>query len=136
MYFTLARICLVLDALIFTMVGTFLFTDPAGLQYLNIDAASGLTAIRIWGGMFIGIGIVGLICALSKSRIQDGLYLLLIVGSAIVATRIYGIAVDGVDPRQLSELRDESLGPVLAILGLFFIWLHQRSSDNSDTENP
>ena len=127
MFLALARIFLILDALIFSMVGTFLLTNPSGLQYLNIDSASGYTAIRTWGGMFIGVGIVGLVSCLDKRRIRQGLFVLLTIGSMIVLTRIYGISVDGTEPRQISELRDEILGPVLAGIGLLFFWLHQRS---------
>ena len=122
----IARLLLILDALIFMMVGSFLLTDPTNLQYLNIGSAAGTTAIRTWGGMFVGVGVVGLISALYKKWITQGLLILLIIGGMIVLTRIYGINVDGLEPRQTSELRDESLGPVLAIVGLAFCWLHQR----------
>ena len=129
----ISRLFLILDALIFLMVGSFLLTDPTSLQYFNIDSASGTTAIRTWGGMFIGVGMVGIISALNRQWITQGLLLLLIVGSMIVLTRVYGIAVDGLEPRQASELRDESLGPILAIVGLVFFWFHQRR-DNKLTE--
>ena len=126
MFLIIARLLLILDAVIFMMVGSFLLADPTNLQYLNIDSASGTTAIRTWGGMFVGVGAVGLISALYKKWITQGLMILLIIGGMIVLTRIYGINVDGLEPRQTSELRDESLGPVLAIVGLAFCWLHQR----------
>ncbi|MBT8422037.1 MAG: DUF4345 domain-containing protein [Gammaproteobacteria bacterium] len=131
-FLALARLFLILDALIFLMVGTFLLTDPASLPYIDLDSASALTAIRTWGGMFIGVGIVGLIAGLNRSHIRPGLIIMLIISSMIVLVRLYGINVDGVEPRQLNELRDESLGPVLALVGLLFFWLHQRSSERSN----
>ena len=134
MLLVIARLFLILNALIFAMVGTFLLTDPSSLQYLNIDTASGFTAIRTCGGMFIGIGIVRLTCAINKKWITQGLFALLIIGSMIVLTRLYGINLDGIEPRQISELRDESLGPILAIIGLLFSWLHQRRCNTKDTD--
>ena len=126
-----ARIVLILDALVFLMVGTFLFTDPGSLAYLNIDSAAGNTAIRTWGAMFIGIGIVGLVSSLNKKWVEQGLLALLIIGGLIVLARIYGIAVDGLEPKQTSELRDESLGPILALVGLILCWRHKRRDNAS-----
>jgi hypothetical protein len=128
MFLIIARLMLALDALIFVMVGTFLFADPTGLEYLNIDSASGLTAIRTWGGLFIGVGLVGLIASAFKKWATQGLLVLFIISTMIVLTRLYGIAIDGFEPRQLGELRDESLGPILTIVGLFFIWLSKRGN--------
>jgi len=125
MFLVVARVCLALDALIFAMVGVFLFTDPASLPYLDTDSASGLTAIRTWGGMFFGVGITGLIAAIYKEWVTPGLVMLLIIGSLIVVARVYGIAVDGLEARQTSELQAESLGPLLAIIGLIFCRLQK-----------
>jgi len=126
MLLAIARLCLILDALIFIMVGSFLLSDPTSLEYFNIDSAAGTTAIRTWGGMFIGVGTVGLLAALNRKWITQGLFIMLIIGGMIALTRLYGIAVDGLEPRQATELRDESLGPFLAIVGLACFWLHQR----------
>ena len=128
MLLLIARLLLILDAAIFVVVGTFLFTGPDGLAYLNIVSGAGMTAIRTWGGMFIGIGMVGLIAACRKAWIRPGLSILFIIGSMVVLSRLYGIVVDGVEPRQISELRDESIGPLLALIGLILCWFGQRQT--------
>ena len=128
MFLWIARIFLILDSLVFLMVGTFLFTDPksmASLGFENMPPVA-MTAIRTWGGFFWGTGLVGLIAATRAKWLTQGLVTLFIIGGLVVVTRLFGIAVDGVEPRQLSELQDESLGPILAAIGLVFVWLHRR----------
>lgn len=128
MFLWIARIFLILVSLIFIMVGTFLFTDPKSMASLGFENMSpvAMTAIRTWGGFFWGTGLIGLIAASRERWLTQGLVTLFVIGSFVVLTRIYGIAVDGMEPKQLSELRDESLGPLLAGIGLIFAWLHQR----------
>lgn len=131
MFLGVARVLLILDSLIFIMVGLFSVTDPTGRENLDIVTASGITAIRTWGGLLFGVGLVGLIASLAKKWIAQGLFVLFVVGGMIVLSRLYGIAIDGVEPKQLTELRDESLGPLLAATGLFFLWIRQRRSSRS-----
>jgi len=49
-----------------------------------------------------------------------------IVSGCVVFARITGIIVDGMEPRQVAELRDEGTGLVIAIVGLVFAWLGHR----------
>ena len=128
MFLWLARVFLVLDSLIFIMVGTFLFTDPKSMVSLGFENMSpvAMTAIRTWGGFFWGTGLIGLIAVSRTKWLTQGLVTLLVIGGFVVLTRLYGIAVDGIEPRQISELQDESLGPILASIGLIFVWLHRR----------
>jgi hypothetical protein len=121
-----ARIFLVLDALIFLLVGIFMFTGPASMENLDIVALSGTTAIRTWGGLLFGVGLTGLLAACRTRWVAQGLVLMLIVGSMIVCSRLYGMAVDGIDPKQIQELSNESLGPVLAAIGLVLLWVAER----------
>ncbi len=124
----IARIFLALDALIFVFVGQILLTQPMLMENLGFELISptGITAIRTWGGFFLGVGAIGLIAASRKAWAVPGLFIVLIMGGLVVIARIAGIAIDGAEATQWSELQDESLGPILATLGLIFAGLHNR----------
>lgn len=133
MYLWIARIFLALDALIFVFVGQILFREPMLMENLGIELVSptGITAIRTWGGFFFGTGLVGLIAATRARWTVPGLFIILIIGGLVVDARIYGIWIDGAEPTQWSELQDESLGPILAIIGLIFAALHARRAGSA-----
>ncbi len=124
----IARVFLVVDALIFVFVGQILFRQPILMENLGFELVSptGVTAIRTWGGFFFGTGLIGLIAATRKNWVAPGLWIILIIGGLVVIARIAGISMDGAEPTQWSELQNESLGPALAILGLVFAALHAR----------
>ncbi len=120
----IARILILLDALIFIMVGTFIFTGAGDMVIFRDHDLSpaGLTGVRTWGGMFIGVSLsVIFLVARQSTAVQAGLVMFLI-GSAVVLSRLYGIQVDGVEPKQFTELRDEALGPGLSGLALVLMW--------------
>ena len=128
MFLWIARVFLILDALIFAFVGQTLLTRPMLKENLGFELISptGITAIRTWGGFFLGVGLIGLIAGCRKVWIVPGLFIVLIMGGLVVIARIAGIVIDGGEVTQWSELQDESLGPILAILGLIFAGLHRR----------
>lgn len=128
MYLWIARVFLVLDALIFIFVGQILFREPILMENLGFKLVSptGFTAIRTWGGFFFGTGLLALVGATRKDWVVPGLFVVLTIGGLVVIARIAGIWIDGAEPTQWSELQDESLGPILAILGLIFAALHYR----------
>jgi hypothetical protein len=129
MFLWIARVFLVLNALIFVFVGKILFRQPMLMENLGFELVSptGITAIRTWGGFFLGTGLIGLIAATRARWTVPGLFIILIIGVVIfVDARIFDILIDGAEPLQWSELRDESLGAILAIIGLIFAALHSR----------
>ena len=132
---TIARICLLLVVLIYFLVGYFLGAEPLRLEPYGFAFPNpeNVTAIRTWGGFFVGVGLIGSFGVFSKQWTLPSLIALTIVSGSIVTARLLGMAVDGVEPRQLSELRDESTGFVIALVGLVLAWLGQRRSGQTES---
>jgi hypothetical protein len=130
---TIARICLLLVVLICFLVGYFLGAEPLRLEPhgFAFPNAENVTAIRTWGGFFVGAGLIGSFGVISKKWTLPALVALTLITGCIVTARLLGIAVDGVEPRQLSELRDEGTGLAIAFVGLILAWLGQRQADGS-----
>lgn len=129
MIFTwIARGLLLLDVLIYFMVGSFLVFDPQNVGIIGIKFVTPetTTAFRVYGGFFYGVAIIGSFGVLSRRWTLPSLVAMMIVSTCIVTMRLSGIVIDGVDERNLSELTDESSGVILAALGLFFYWLDAR----------
>jgi len=131
---TIARICLLLVVLIYFLVGYFLGAEPLRLEPYGFafPNAENVTAIRTWGGFFVGAGLIGTFGVFSKQWTLPSLVALTLITGSIVTARLFGIAVDGVEPRQLSELRDEGTGLAIALIGLILAWLGQRRASHSD----
>jgi len=129
-----ARICLLLVVLIYFLVGLYLAFDPKVLQPhgFAFPNAETTTAIRTWGGLFFATGLIGTFGVISKRWTLPTLAVVTITSGCVVALRLFGMAVDGIEPRQLSELRDESTGLAIAAIGLLLAWLGQRQTSTSN----
>ena len=119
---------LLLVVLIYFMVGSVLFLSPerVGIVDLQFIAAETSTAIRTWGGFFFAAGFIGGTGVIMRRWSLPSAVAISIVSGCIVTARLSGIVVDGVDERQLSELRDESMGLGIALGALFCLWLASR----------
>ncbi len=128
-----ARICLLLVVLIYFLVGYFLGAEPLRLEPYGFafPNAENVTAIRTWGGFFVAIGLIGSFGVITKKWTLPALVAVTIASGCVVEFRLLGILIDGVEPRQLSELRDESTGFAIALVGLILAWLAQRRSGNA-----
>jgi len=133
----IARVCLLLVVLIYFLVGQYLAFDPQrlGAYGYAFPNAENITAVRTWGGFFFATGLIGCFGVFSRKWTLPALVVISIVSGCVVAFRLFGIAVDGVEPRQLSELRDESTGLAIAITGLVCGWLGARQQSATET-NP
>lgn len=125
---TIARICLLLVVLIYFMVGYFLGFEPLRLEKYGyaFPNAENVTAIRTWGSFFVATGLIGSFGIFSKKWLLPSLVAVTIVSGCVVFTRVTGIFVDGLEPRQISELTDESTGLAIALVGLVCAWLGTR----------
>ena len=130
----IARVLLVLVVAIYFIVGCFMAISPqtVGINGLEFTTPETTTAIRVWGGFFFATGILGSFGIVSARWTLPSLIAVAIVSACLVTMRLTGIAVDGVDERNLSELRDEGLGLLLAWLGLVFYWLGVRKDFGAD----
>lgn len=135
---TIARVCLLLVVLIYFLVGYYLGAEPRRLEPYGFafPNAENVTAIRTWGGFFVATGLIGLFGVISKRWTLASLVAVTIVSGCVVAARLTGIVVDGMEPRQLSELRDEGTGFAIAVVGLVFAWLGHRRAPHDATGGP
>ncbi|NND36464.1 MAG: DUF4345 family protein [Gammaproteobacteria bacterium] len=136
---TIARICLLLVVLIYFLVGYYLGAEPQRLAKhgFAFPNAENVTAIRTWGGFFVATGLIGSFGVIWKKWTLPALLAATLVSGSVVFARVTGIVVDGMEPRQLAELRDEGTGFAIAIVGLVFAWLgHRRGQDSAANHAP
>lgn len=124
----IGRGLLLLVVLIYFMVGSFLFFAPqtVGIEGLEFVAAETSTAIRTWGGFFFATGLIGSAGILWRQWSLPAAAAVFITSACVVFARLSGISMDGMDERQMSELRDESLGLALALGAWLSLWLAAR----------
>ncbi len=118
--FVTARILLIIDALLYSITGLSVSIQPGIMEGLGISliSATGITTTRTWGALFTGAGLTALLTATRRDWVMVGLLLITIIAACILAARIYGIWIDGIEPRQWIELRRESIGFAIALAGL------------------
>lgn len=61
------------------------------------------------GALFLGLALYAGYGLIWRGRLVNCLWVLVIFNACVVGVRLYGIAVDGMSPVQLSELRNEGL---------------------------
>jgi hypothetical protein len=70
------------------------------------------------GAMFTSLAVTALYGLLRPQRFLACLWFIVLLTACVVAARLYGMAMDGVSPVQLSELRDEGTSWVFFALAL------------------
>jgi hypothetical protein len=128
--FLTARILLVINALMYVLVGLGVAIRPDLMEELGVSliTATGITTTRTWGALFAGVGLTALLTATKRDWIVVGLLLVVITAACILASRAYGIWIDGIEPRQWVELRREGIGFVIGLTGLGLGLAGQRSA--------
>ncbi|MDX2145465.1 MAG: DUF4345 family protein [Rhodospirillaceae bacterium] len=108
--------------LIFGFLGRLFFLDPLeGIKSFGVTLADphSITFIRTsLGAMFVGFAVTALYGLARPDRFLSCLWFLVVMNVSIVAARLYGLAVDGVTPKNLSELTNEGLSTLLFIVAL------------------
>lgn len=114
-----ARLLLLADAMLYLLIGIAVALRPEFMQSFGIAllTGTGTTTTRTWGALFAGIGIAGFALAARRDWLTPGLLIFVLVSGAIFFARLYGIWVDGPEPRQWTELRREAIGFCLALAG-------------------
>jgi hypothetical protein len=92
---------------------------------MALASPDAITVMRVEGGMFVAIATVLAYCIASDRRVLAGLGLLTTLITAITATRLLGLALDGPGPFTLMVLKPEVVLVVLSAVGFFLEW--QRS---------
>lgn len=70
------------------------------------------------GALFLGMMLFAAHGLLKPDRLLGCLWVLVIFNACVVTVRLYGMAVDGISPLQLTELRDEGLSWLLFVAAL------------------
>jgi hypothetical protein len=111
---------LIIDALLYLLIGLGIAVRPELMEGLGISliSATGFTTTRTWGALFPGAGLTALLTTTRRDWVIFGLLLLVIMMACILITRVYGIWVDGIEPRQWVELRREGIGCAIGLAGL------------------
>lgn len=101
----------------------YAFTPLDGIDMFGISVsgeAHSITFLRTGvGGMFASLFLASLIGLVRPRLFYPCLTFIVGVNAMIVLLRLYGLAVDGITPTNISELRDEGIGWLV----LFSGWL-------------
>jgi hypothetical protein len=90
--FLTARILLVINALMYVLIGLGVAIRPELMEELGISLinATGITTTRTWGALFTGAGLTALLTATRRDWIIVGLLLVVIIATCILAARAKG----------------------------------------------
>lgn len=72
------------------------------------------------GALFMGMAIASLAGLVRPRLLITCLWIIVLFNGCIVAVRLLGIAVEGLTPLQLTELRDEGVSWVFFVLALWW----------------
>ena len=118
-----ARIIMTYALLIFVFLAYLYILEP--LEHIagfGISATGSLESINFLrlgpGSLFVRMAIIALFGLLRPRRLVDCLWVLVLFDGCVVAGRLLGIALDGITPLQLSELRDEGVSWLFFVAAL------------------
>ena len=119
-----ARVVMVYALLIFSFLGYLYVAEPLEHIARFGIAAEGtpesFSFVRAGpGAMFLGMAITAAVGLARPALLVPCFWVIVLFNGCIVAVRLLGIAVEGLTPVQLSELRDEGLSWLLFIAALW-----------------
>jgi hypothetical protein len=112
---------LIYAALVYSLLGgLFLFKPTIITSFaITLDAPHAYSAIRAgFGAQFLGLGLTAWWGIFSKPNRYTALLIVTIFTAVIVLCRLIGLALDGVTPMNLTELRDEGISLIIFIIAL------------------
>ncbi len=118
-----ARLVMLYALLIFSFLGYMYIAEP--LEHIakfgiaaegSPESCSFLRAGP--GALFMGMAVTAAVGLLRPALLVPCLWVIVLFNGCIVAVRLLGIAVEGLTPVQLTELRDEGLSWLLFIAAL------------------
>ena len=117
------RIVMIYAALIFSFLGYLYMVEP--LEHIagfGVSASGTPEAINFRragpGALFTGLALTACIGLARPQYLRTCLCFIVLFNGCIVAGRLLGIAVDGVTPLQLTELRDEGVSWLFFVAAL------------------
>jgi len=118
-----ARIVMLYALLIFCYLAFVFILHPLeNIERFGVSAtgSTDFTAfLRVCvGGLFLGMAITAFYGLVVPARLVAALWVIVLFDGCIVALRLLGIAIDGVTPLQLTELRDEGVSWLFFVAAL------------------
>ena len=122
--FWIARVLLLLFAIILCFAGITGLFDTTKLSGDAILAPDGVTSVRVdYGGFHLGLGLFAVLGVLNPSFLKAALVAGSITMTLVVLVRCVGMMVDGVTDAQIAIISIEAIPFALAIIGLAVIAL-------------
>jgi Domain of unknown function (DUF4345) len=120
--FWFARSVMVYALLIFGFLGQLFFFNPLeGIKSFGVTLSDphSVTFIRTsLGAMFVGFAVTSAYGLARPAQLLACLWFLVVMNACIVAARLYGLSVDGLTPKNMSELTNEGLSWLLFVAAL------------------
>ena len=118
-----ARIVTVYALLIFAFLAYLYILEPLKhITGFGISATGSPESVNFLragpGALFLGLALYSGCGLIRPGRLVNCLWVLVIFNACVVGVRLFGIAVDGMSPVQLSELRNEGLSWLLFVAAL------------------
>jgi hypothetical protein len=118
-----ARIVTLYALLIFAFLAYLYILEPlkhiAGFGISATGSPESVNFLRAGpGALFLGLTLYSGYGLIRPGRLVNCLWVLVIFNACVVSVRLFGIAVDGMSPVQLSELRNEGLSWLLFVAAL------------------
>jgi hypothetical protein len=118
-----ARIIMAYALLIFAFLAyLYIFEPLKHITGFGISASGVPESINFLragpGALFLGMALFAAYGLARPGQLHSCLWVLVIFNACVVVVRLFGIAVDGVSPMQLSELRNEGLSWLLFVASL------------------
>ena len=118
-----ARIIVAYALLIFTFLAYLYIFEPlehiAGFGISASGIPESINFLRAGpGALFLGMALFSAYGLARPGGLYSCLWVLVIFNGCVVAVRLFGIAVDGISPIQLTELRNEGLSWLLFLASL------------------
>ena len=77
----------------------FVLAPPVSLMGFTVNSGDGMTNVRVAaGGFHIAVGLIGVVGGLRARLTNNALLFLMLAMGAVVASRIFGIVMDGLGP--------------------------------------
>lgn len=125
----IARIALLLFAIILCIAGITGLFDTTKLSGDAILAPDGVTSVRVdYGGFHLGLGLFALLGAVKTSFLKPALVAGSITMTLVVLVRCFGMMVDGVTDAQIAIVSIEVIPFALAVIGLGVLTLRGQPS--------
>lgn len=119
-----ARVVVIYAAVLFAFLAWLYLARPlqhiAGFGISANGSPESIAFLRVGpGAMFAFLSVTAFYGLLRSQYLRVSLIVLVTFNACVVAARLFGIAVDGVSDKQLTELRDEGLSWLLFVVALW-----------------